>query len=116
MRWIASRAFPVHDAAGQVVRVAGISEDISERMTHQQHLEELANFDTLTHLPNRRLLVGRMLHKSVHLLAQKLVRETKSGATVSSRETEAVLLRSAETFVDALTHIRSLVKYNDAGQ
>jgi diguanylate cyclase (GGDEF)-like protein/PAS domain S-box-containing protein len=60
LRWIASRAFPVHDAAGQLVRVAGISEDISERMAYQQHLEELAHFDTLTHLPNRRLLADRM--------------------------------------------------------
>jgi len=60
LRWIASRAFPVHDAAGQLVRVAGIAEDISERMTHQQHLEELAHYDTLTHLPNRRLLADRM--------------------------------------------------------
>jgi diguanylate cyclase (GGDEF)-like protein/PAS domain S-box-containing protein len=60
LRWIASRAFPVHDAAGQLVRVTGISEDISERMAYQQHLEELAHFDTLTHLPNRRLLADRM--------------------------------------------------------
>ena len=60
LHWIAARAFPVHDAAGRLVRVAGIAEDISERMTHQQHLEELAHFDTLTHLPNRRLLADRM--------------------------------------------------------
>ncbi len=60
LRWIALRAFPVHDTAGQLVRVAGIAEDISERMTYQQHLEELAHFDTLTHLPNRRLLADRM--------------------------------------------------------
>jgi len=60
LRWIALRAFPVRDEAGQLVRVSGIAEDISERMTYQQHLEELAHFDTLTHLPNRRLLADRM--------------------------------------------------------
>jgi EAL domain-containing protein (putative c-di-GMP-specific phosphodiesterase class I) len=56
------------------------------------------------------------LHENIHLLAQQLVSETESGATASSRETEAGLLHSAEIFVDALTKIRSLVKYNDAGQ
>jgi diguanylate cyclase (GGDEF)-like protein len=56
------------------------------------------------------------LHENIHLLAQQLVSETESGATASSRETEAELLHSAEIFVDALTKIRSLVKYNDAGQ
>jgi len=56
------------------------------------------------------------LHENIHLLAQQLVSETEGGATASSRETEAELLQSAEIFVDALTKIRSLVKYNDAGQ
>jgi hypothetical protein len=56
------------------------------------------------------------LHENVHLLAQKLVGETECGATVSSRETEAELLHSAEIFVDALANIRRIVKYNDASQ
>ncbi len=66
LRWISARAYPVHDAHGQVVRVAGIAEDISERMSHQQHLEELAHFDSLTHLPNRRLLADRMQLAMAH--------------------------------------------------
>jgi PAS domain S-box-containing protein len=31
VRWIHDRAFPIHDARGRVYRVAGISEDITER-------------------------------------------------------------------------------------
>jgi diguanylate cyclase (GGDEF)-like protein/PAS domain S-box-containing protein len=66
IRWIAARAYPVHDRKGHLIRIAGIAEDISERMTYQQHLEELAHFDTLTHLPNRRLLADRMQLAMAH--------------------------------------------------
>jgi diguanylate cyclase (GGDEF)-like protein/PAS domain S-box-containing protein len=66
VRWIAARAYPVHDRKGRLIRIAGIAEDISERMTYQQHLEELAHFDTLTHLPNRRLLADRMQLAMAH--------------------------------------------------
>jgi len=75
IRWISTRAFPIRDETGQVVRVAGIAEDITERQAYQQHLEELANYDPLTHLPNRRLLGDRMQqalahgHRSGQLLA-----------------------------------------------
>ncbi len=38
-RWIHDRAFPIHDASGRVYRVAGISEDITERKQAQLALE-----------------------------------------------------------------------------
>lgn len=60
LRWISSRAYPIHDDAGQIIRIAGIADDITERQSYQQHLLELAHYDTLTHLPNRRLLADRM--------------------------------------------------------
>ena len=60
IRWISTRAFPIRDETGQVVRVAGIAEDTTERQAYQQHLEELAHYDPLTQLPNRRLLADRM--------------------------------------------------------
>ncbi|OYY94733.1 MAG: hypothetical protein B7Y41_03940 [Hydrogenophilales bacterium 28-61-23] len=60
IRWISARAFPIRDEQGRVNRVAGIAEDISERQSHQQHLEEMAHYDPLTHLPNRLLLADRM--------------------------------------------------------
>lgn len=60
IRWIAARAYPIRDERGKIVRVAGIAEDITERQHYQQHLEDLAHYDPLTHLPNRRLLADRM--------------------------------------------------------
>lgn len=71
LRWISARAFPIRNAQGQIVRVAGIAEDISERQSYQQSLESLAHFDPLTHLPNRRLLADR--------LNQSLARSHRSG-------------------------------------
>jgi len=39
LRWIHYRAFPVRDEAGQVCRIAGIFEDITERRRAQEQLE-----------------------------------------------------------------------------
>jgi len=75
LRWISAQAYPVRDNTGKIVRVAGIAEDITERQAYQQHLEELAHYDPLTHLPNRRLLADRMhlalarSHRTGQLLA-----------------------------------------------
>jgi diguanylate cyclase (GGDEF)-like protein/PAS domain S-box-containing protein len=59
-RWIAARAFAIRDDKGAISRVAGIAEDVTERREHERHLEELAHYDILTHLPNRLLLADRM--------------------------------------------------------
>ncbi len=39
-RWIRDRAFPIHDAAGQVYRIAGIAEDITARKRIEDALRE----------------------------------------------------------------------------
>ncbi|MEN8241502.1 MAG: PAS domain S-box protein [Chloroflexota bacterium] len=40
IRWILSRAFPIHDHKGKVVRVAGISEDITTRKNIEDELRK----------------------------------------------------------------------------
>ena len=55
IRWIRDRAFPVRDNGGDMVRLAGIAEDITERKLAEFQLVHQALYDELTDLPNRRL-------------------------------------------------------------
>lgn len=55
IRWIRDRAFPIFDAQGQVYRIAGIAEDISDRKQTEQALQKSQYFiqrvaDTTPHL------------------------------------------------------------------
>jgi diguanylate cyclase (GGDEF)-like protein/PAS domain S-box-containing protein len=49
----------VRDAAGQIRQYIGIFADISQLKAHAAELDKVANFDALTGLPNRRLLLSR---------------------------------------------------------
>ncbi len=41
VRWISDRAFPIHDAAGQLQRIAGVASDITARKKAEQRIERL---------------------------------------------------------------------------
>ncbi|TAJ08326.1 MAG: PAS domain S-box protein [Nitrospirae bacterium] len=43
-RWICDRAFPIRDASGQVYRIVGIAEDISERKLAQEAIQHSRDF------------------------------------------------------------------------
>ncbi len=60
IRWVHDRAFPVRDPAGQVYRIAGIAEDVTDRILAEERLKQLAHFDVLTALPNRALYYDRL--------------------------------------------------------
>ncbi|MDB5863340.1 MAG: response regulator receiver modulated sensor-containing diguanylate [Betaproteobacteria bacterium] len=60
-RWAHSRAFPVRNACGEVHRIAGVTEDVTERKQAQERLLHLAHYDQLTALPNRVLFHDRLL-------------------------------------------------------
>ena len=58
------------DAAGNALRVVGIHTDISVLKAHEQQLEHMAHYDSLTGLPNRVLLADRLRQAMAHTARQ----------------------------------------------
>jgi diguanylate cyclase (GGDEF)-like protein/PAS domain S-box-containing protein len=65
----------VVDEAGKVQHYVGAFSDISQLKEHEAELERIAHYDTLTGLPNRRLLADR--------LTQELARTRRGGRTLA---------------------------------
>lgn len=57
-----SSKIPLRNEAGEIYAVCGISTDITERKRMEDQIRQLAFQDTLTMLPNRRLLNDRLMH------------------------------------------------------
>jgi diguanylate cyclase (GGDEF)-like protein/PAS domain S-box-containing protein len=53
---------PLHDSTGRLIGVLGIARDITHRKAAEDEIKHLAFYDSLTSLPNRRLLQERLMH------------------------------------------------------
>ena len=51
---------PLYDTDGNIYALLGVSTDITERKRYEAMIEEMAYFDPLTKLPNRRMLEDRL--------------------------------------------------------
>ena len=60
VNWTLTTKTPLHDAAGNVVGLLGITREINELKRAEITLEHLATHDTLTGLPNRFLMFDRL--------------------------------------------------------
>lgn len=60
IEWFFSRAVPVLDGGGKLRRMIGVSQDITARKRREEAVQFLAYHDSLTGLPNRRLLDDRL--------------------------------------------------------
>lgn len=76
--WLSSRGKTLADSAGKVYRMIGVSQDITERKRQEEEARFLAYHDTLTGLPNRRLLDDRL--RQATFLAQR--RDTRVAVMV----------------------------------
>ena len=57
---ILNSAVPIRDEAGRILGAVVIHQDITERRATEEEIERLAFYDSLTRLPNRRLLLDRL--------------------------------------------------------
>jgi diguanylate cyclase (GGDEF)-like protein/PAS domain S-box-containing protein len=60
IRWIKSNGEFKYDSKGNAIKAIGILQDITETMEHERKLETLANYDSLTGLANRSLLLSHL--------------------------------------------------------
>jgi diguanylate cyclase (GGDEF)-like protein/PAS domain S-box-containing protein len=54
---VLSRGFILRDSTGKAIRVSGTNTDLTERKQAEEQIHQLAFYDALTGLPNRRLLI-----------------------------------------------------------
>ena len=91
--WQQVSGVPIFNATGERIGFRGTGLDITERKLAEQRIEELATRDTLTQLPNRRLLNDR--------LSQGILSAQRSGGLIAALFVD---LDRFKTINDSLGH------------
>lgn len=94
--WNNLRVSPVRDANGEVTHFVGIQTAVTELKNYQAELEYRANYDTLTGLANKNLLVDRLGHAIA--IAQRSRRRSCARSRIASA------LKATTSFHRALDH------------
>lgn len=132
-KWILGRGMLVsHDAAGKPLRMIGTHTDISARKLLETQIMELAFYDALTKLPNRRLLTDRLRQEMIkskrtncygalifldldnfkplndshgHMAGDLLLKEAARRLKVCVRETDTLARIGGDEFIVLLTQL-----------
>ncbi|MGG3884979.1 sensor domain-containing protein [Brevibacillus panacihumi] len=70
-KWISDYTIPILDEFNQLVRLDGVCNDITQQKVYEEQLHFMAYHDTLTGLPNRRLLTDRLQQALTKAAANK---------------------------------------------
>lgn len=60
--WEMASIAPIKNRDGEITHFVAVKEDVTERRELRDRLEQMAQFDMLTGLPNRRMLLDRLAH------------------------------------------------------
>src|SRR5690606_38205286 len=60
LKWIKDYTIPTFDHLGNIIRLDGIISDITEQKLLEDQLNFLANYDSLTKLPNRKKFIEEL--------------------------------------------------------
>lgn len=131
-RWLETNAVPLRNAKSEIVALLAITRDISERKRSEERIHQLAYFDELTDLPNRRMLMDRLNQALVnakryqramavmfldldnfkqvndtlgHDVGDDLLRKVAARLTDCARASDTVSRQSGDEFVIVLTEI-----------
>jgi diguanylate cyclase (GGDEF)-like protein/PAS domain S-box-containing protein len=118
--WLSSHGKTLADGEGKVHRMIGVSQDITERKRQEEEARFLAYHDTLTGLPNRRLLDDR-LRQAVFLAQRRdlrvavmvvdLDRFKQVNDTLGHRAGDAVLREAAHRIAGCVRKADTLARH-----
>ena len=105
LRWIRDRAFPIRDSAGQVTRIVGIAEDVTDRRRMEREILEISD--------REQARIGQDLHDGLcqqlvslgfdnHALEQQLVARALPEAASAEK--------MGQVLDDAITEARALAR------
>lgn len=120
VRWMHARGQAMAGRGGGVRRVIGVAQDVTERKRQDEEARHLAYHDTLTGLPNRRLLEDRLRQalfqaqrrdEKVAVMMVDLDRFKQVNDALGHRAGDAVLVEAAQRLAACMRKADTLARH-----